>query len=116
MLDVGHVELAVGQILPGMRIRDGPACLMQLARHHAVARHYHGTSKAGRADEPIEPALQPKPVHDREVGLGQGLRCGRGRLIAVSVGVGADQHGQGDVAPADVADHIAEDRDRGDHP
>jgi hypothetical protein len=108
--DVGHIDLRIGDRLPGMRI--GGATGFQ--RRDAVACGHDGGLAAGGLHQPRQPALQPETVDNQEPGLRHLPGVGRCRRIDMHIAVRTDQARDPGAVTPDIAREIGQDRKAGD--
>ena len=117
--DIGDIELAVGEILPGMRVGDrlraAPPSSSTMVRGLTPVRGDHGLALEARGFlQPLHPALEAEAVDEEQLRRGQRLGVGRGRAEHMGVAVGPDQRDDLDTVAADLPHHVAQDRERGD--
>ncbi len=115
--DIGHIDLGVGDRLPGVRIGVAVVVsrLRRLARRDAFGRDDNGRLVAGGLGQPRHPALEAETVGDDEFRVGNGLRVRRCRRIDMRIAARPDQIGDVDAIAADIAHEVAEDREGRDH-
>ncbi|MNR23587.1 hypothetical protein D3C85_1406160 [compost metagenome] len=101
--------------MPGVRIGNGFAVFIQIARNDAVACADHWRFRFGTGHQAIQPWFESQAVLDDQFCLQQGLGVVRCRLVSVGVGVGADHVGDLNVITTDLMRHVGEDTETGDH-
>ena len=116
--DIGDIELAVGEALPGMRIGDGLGLAALLldhgARLHARRGDDHLALEARGFLQSLHPPLEAEAVDEQDLRGREVLGVGRRRLIDMRVAIRPDQRDDIDAVAADLLHHVAEDAERGD--
>ena len=111
--DVLGIDDSISRVLPGMRVRAS------LGRCDRLDAHRGDNQRAAilrRLGQPCHPAFEPETVNDEDPSLGKEPNLIRARLEDVLVRVAADQTGNGDIAAADLVDHVFQDAERDDNP
>jgi len=111
-LDVGRHHHGVAGVLPDV----GVGLAADLAQPHPLAGVDHRAVVAGALDGVVQPRLQADAVLDHQLGGGDGLDVGRGRLVVVGADPRLEQADQVDPVGPDDGRHVGHLGGGGHHP
>ncbi|MCY1538419.1 hypothetical protein D9M68_739560 [compost metagenome] len=113
--DVLHIDLGIGQVLPGVRVGHLVAVLIEHQRQHPGAGVDACTGGFAAGDQAIQPGFEAQAVGDDQVGVEHGLGVFGAGLVDMGVGIGTDQIAQLELISANLLGNVGQNTETGNH-